>query len=304
MTHTTPPHRYGAVSAGVGSTISLLEGDVMDNYVVSIARLTIYTGTGDGNVTLSITQGCESNATTLFSKDVNMPSWEWMTVETTGVLFDRAAWARGDDLCVKLTGTYRNLWFTMSVGLTFVPNKGVPELLTPALSPDAVTQNIAAGSYDGVDTTWGMSGELSSSAETYAGVITCTAHGTLRFYLKSGEPGFVTIHDHAGAVTAFAHSTVYTDPDGMEVHCEKGKQIFVVSEQASHFSWTTLGGIPTAVPQTDVPTTVAPPPTAVPASVVRPVHEMHRIQARATDGYVSLFHFRTMSRCKTQVYAL
>ena len=37
------------------------------------------------------------------------------------------------------------------------------------------------------------------------------------------------------------------------------------------------------------------------ASLASTVHEMHRIQARVTDGYVSLFHFRTMSRCKTQV---
>ena len=278
MPHTTPPHRYGAISAGVGSTISLLEGDVMDNYVVSIARLRIETKENVFGAALSITQGCESNATTLFSKDVNIGAGSWGTVETTGVLFDRAEWARGDDLCVKLAAWRPPFvdFFSMFVVLTFVPNKCVPELLTPALSPDAVAQNIAAGSYDGVDTTWGMSGELSSSAETYAGVITCTAHGNLTFYLKSGEPGFVTIHDHTGAETAFSFSASNTIGDRfwMDVPCVKGKQIFVVSEQASHFSWNAFS------------------------------YEMHRTQTSVTDGYVSLFHFRTMSRCKTQVYAL
>ena len=266
--HATPPYRSGGVSAGVGSTISLLEGDVMDNYVVSIARLRIGTKESVFGAALSITQGCESNATTLFSKDVIIGAWQWMTVETTGALFDRAEWARGDDLCVKLTGDSKFLeFFSMSVVLTFVPNKGIPELLTPALSPDAVTQNIAAGSYDGVDTTWGIGGELSSSAETYAGVITCTAHGNLRFYLKSGEPGFVTIHDHTGAETAFSISASLANGDRfwMDVPCVKGKQIFVVSEQASHFSWAFVSDM------------------------------MLRTNAHVTDGYVSTFHFRTMS---------
>ena len=65
---------------------------------------------------------------------------------------------------------------------------------------------------------------------------------------------------------------------------------------------------PTAVPPftvaiavPTVPLTLAP-PTAVP--VVRPVHEMHRVVAFVTDGYVTLSHFRTMSRCKTQICAL
>ena len=272
--HTTPPHRSGTLSAGVGSAISLLEGDVMDNYVVSITSLTIW-AKEDADVTLSITQGCGSNTPTLFSKDVNMGAWRLMTVEVTGVPFDRAAWERGDDLCVKLTGTSALLeFFSMSVGLTFVPKNGVPELLTPALSPDAVTQHIAAGSYDGVNTTWGMNGELSSSAQTYAGVITCTEYGKLRFSLKDNEPGFVTIHDHTGT-QAFSFSA--SNNNGvvwMDVPCVKGKQIFVVSEQASYFSWNAF------------------------------FYEMHMTQARVTVGYVALFHFRTMSRCKTQICAL
>ena len=273
MPHTTPPHRSGGLSAGVGSAISLLEGDVMDNYVVSIASLRIGTQADPLlSATLSITQGCGSNATTLFSKDVNMTKWKSMTVEVTGVPFDHAAWERGDDLCVKLDweSSYKRLdFFSMFVGVTFVPNNGVPELLTPALSPDAVTQHIAAGSYDGVNTTWGMNGELSSSEETYAGVITCTENATLTFSLKKNEPGFVTIHDHTGTETAFSFSGLFYNVNVYrDVPCVRGKQIFVESEQASHFSW----GIqptpvpPTAAPPTAVPT-VAPtaaPPTAVP----------------------------------------
>ena len=243
----------------------------MDNYVVSIASLRIHSQEDAFVATLLITQGCGSNAPTLFSKDVNMGVWEWMTVEVTGVPFNRTVWERGDDLCVKLTGTYTVLnFFSMFVGLTFVPNKGVPELLTPALSPDAVTQHIAAGSYDGVNTTWGMNGELSSSAQTYAGVITCTEYGKLRFSLEAGKPGFVTIIDHTGAEKAFSFSEDYVgNLVWMDVPCVKGKQIFVVSEQASHFSWAFWDVIPTAVPSTAVPT-VAPtfvPPTAVPTAV-------------------------------------
>ena len=270
MPHTTPPHRSGALSAGVGSAISLLEGDVMDNYVVSIASLRIHSQEDPFVATLLITQGCGSNAPTVFSKDVSMRAWEWMTVEVAGVPFNRAAWERGDDLCVKLTGTYTVLdFFSMFVGLTFVPNKGVPELLTPALSPDAVAQHIAAGSYDGVNTTWGIRGALSSSAQTYAGVITCTEYGKLGFSLKAGKPGFVTIHDHTGAETAFSFSEDYHgNLVWMDVPCVKGKQIFVVSEQASHFSWGFFDITPTAVPSTAVPTNAPtqPPVTAVPAT--------------------------------------
>ena len=333
--HTTPPHRSGGLSAGVGSAISLLEGDVMDNYVVSIASLKLQTDVF--TATLSITQGCGSNATTLFSKDVNRETS--VVVEVTGVPFDRAAWERGDDLCVKLTGDAQLVnFFSMFVGLTFVPKNGVPELLTPALSPDAVTQHIAAGSYDGVDTTWGMSGELSSSAQISAGIITCTESGKVTFSLKSYKPGFLTIHDHTGAETAFSFSASNNNAYvSWDVPCVKGKQIFVVSEQASHFSWA-FDATPTAVPTamstlppptqtpvtsmparvTSAPQTVAPPtptpataapatetpPTTLAASVARPVHEMHRTLARVTVGYVALFHFRTVSRCKTQICAL
>ena len=237
----------------------------MDNYVVSIASLRMKADAYAGSVT-SITQGCGSNATTLFSQYVAMDSWEWSRpVYVTGVPFDRAAWERGDDLCVKLTGADIG-FYSMLIELTFVPNKGVPELLTPALSPDAVTQHIAAGSYDGVNTTWGMNGELSSSAETYAGVITCTKYGKVTFTMKKYDPGFVTIHDHTGAVTAFTGGGRYFH-SLVEVPCVKGKQIFVVSEQASHFSWAFFDVTPTAVPPTDVPPTVSPtvaPPTAVP----------------------------------------
>ena len=259
--HTQHHHRSGGLSAGVGSAISLLEGDVMDNYVVYIASLQIGTvvATTLEHVfvsTLNITQGCGSNAPTLFSKAVNknIQARDFLREEITGVPFDRAAWARGDDLCVKVAMSAKSLsFFSMSVGVTFVPNNGVPELLTPALSPDAVTQHIAAGSYDDVNTTWGMNGELSSSAQTYAGVITCTEYGKLRFSLESRKQGFVTIHDHTGAVTEFfVWGSLDSGSLWMDVPCVKHKLIFVVSEQLSHFSWAFLDV--TAAPPTDVPT--------------------------------------------------
>ena len=242
----------------------------MYNYVVSVARLNILCQKDAFLGTLSITQGCGSNATTLFLlKDVNLVAQDSLSVNVQGVPFNRAAWLRGDELCVKVTGVRTlPIMLNIDVGVTFVPKQDVPELRTLALSPAAVTQQIAAGNYDGVNTTWGMNGELSSSAQTYAGVITCTEDAMLDFSLKDNEPGFVTIHGYTGTVTAFAYNASYNNSlVSSEIPCAKGKQIFVVSEQASHFSWSLSGVTPTA-------------------------------------GYVTLFHFRTMPRCKTQICAL
>ena len=248
----------------------------MDNYVMSIDSLTLQPlDTAAGFIgTMYITQGCGSSATTLFSKVVNreFPPSGYMREELS------VPWSRGDEVCVQLGGvrTYLPI-FLMYVGVTFVPKPGVPELLTPALSPAAVTQQIAAGNYDGVDRTWGMNGELSSSAQTFAGVITCTGYGWLTFSFKDNEPAFVTIHGYTGTnPSSCAFSASYNNSllSNLEAFCAKGKEIFVVSEQASHFSWSFDASTPTAVPTVAPPTavpTVAPtaiptaaPPTAVP----------------------------------------
>ena len=299
--HNTTTQASTSHLADVGTAISLLEGDVMDNYVMTITTLTVqnFAQTTGFVGTMSITRGCGSNATTLFSKDVNseLQLAGWVNEETL------VPWSRGDEVCVKLGGVRTYLTAPIIyLEVTFVPKQGVPELLTPALSPAAVTQQIAAGNYGGVNTTWGMNGELSSSAQTYAGVITCTDYGWLSFSFKNNEPAFVTVYDFTGSPTSCAfsasanNSLVASLPP---VFCAKGKEIFVVSEQASHFSWSfdasTPTAVPTAVPTVAPPTAVptAAPPTAVPTvapAPPSPAYFMYRGLLPGTVGYVSLFH--------------
>ena len=269
--HTT--HSYDVIYVEVPD-LSLLEGNLLDNYTVSVERIELQPE-ADFNSTVQILVSKYNLSAVLYEEPFNLKAGETGTIRLDE-LYSVAGLSRDYPVAVVYHSDESVLVsYSMSLYVKFVPNSGVAPLETTALSLaavsdylDAEVQNFAHVYH--LDLT-DLDFQPDSDQVHVAGVINCTMDADVTFNPIAKQ---VLLHDSTGAAYD------YRVPHTLSARCIHGSVILLWLVYATPITWSLIPvtvapptvSPPTPAPPTAIPTaapTVAPPtavPTAAPTS--------------------------------------
>ena len=299
--HTT--HRGNEAISLTVPDLSLLEGNVLDNYAVSLDKVE-FQPEGDFNSTMQISVSASQQDDVLYSTPFNLKAGETGTIRPDE-LYSQTVLSRDRPLSLRPDANVLS-YYSMSFYVKFVPNSGVAPLETTALSQEAVTDYIHANNYDGyvhqldmgTDTDYGSlstftDGDLDSHAA--AGLINCTMDADISFRIQ-GSPSSSTnrVHDSAGTVYEVGVRQAFLTP----TRCVRGSVIFVTCPDDADMLWHPIPTVspPTPAPPTGPPTPApptAPPtiaPTAVPTQVPEDGSRVHMMRSVQNSVYMYVIH--------------
>ena len=262
--HTT--HSYGAIYIEVPD-LSLLEGNLLDNYTVSVERIELQPE-ADFNSTVQILVSKYNLSAVLYEEPFNLKAGETGTIRLDE-LYSVAGLSRDYPVAVVYDSDEAvSVSYSMSLYVKFVPNSGVAPLETTALSLAAVTdyldakvQNFAHVYH--LDLT-DLDFRPYSDQVWLAVVINCTMDADVTFNPIAKD---VLLHDSTGV--AYDYRVAHT----LSARCIRGSVILFYLVYATPVTWSLIPvtvAPPTVSPPTPAPPTAVPtpaPPTALPTAI-------------------------------------
>ena len=283
--------------------LSLLEGNLLDNYAVSVDRVE-FQPDGDFNSTMQIFQSI-SEYDALYAAPYNLKAGETGTIRPDE-LYSQTVLSRDKPLSLTSSTNVR-VSYSMSLYVKFVPNSGVAPLETTALSQEAVSDYIHANNYDGYVHQFDMGPVWFHPDITHAvaGLINCTMDADFSFGTGSSFEDPTRVHDSAGTAYEMSGKSI----PSTSARCIRGSVIFFTCSVYSEcdLSWHP---IPTDAPATPAPPTAAPTPapptgpptpapptapptiapTAVPTQVPEDGSRVHMMRSVQSSVYMYVIH--------------